>query len=358
MTKIYAFYLPQYHPIAENDKWWGPGFTEWYNVVTAKKLFRGHEQPNLPGELGFYDLRTNETRLAQAQLAYEHGVDGFIYWHYWFGGGKRLLNIPFDKVVESGTPDLPFALAWANHSWYKKTWDKNGKNTLLLEQSYSGREDFENHFYDMLGAFRDSRYIKVNGKLLFVIYMNFDTCGDFISTWRNLAVENNLPGFYFVARDSDSRNFDALIECGFDGIYNDDVFNIHHHYSKYKKAFLYICREYLGMPTIIDYKAAISYMINEDCQKDNVIPTIAPNWDHSPRSGRKAIILSRSSPEIFKILVKKALKIVLRKNPENRIIFIKSWNEWGEGNYLEPDLKWGRSYLNAMKEAVREFGEV
>jgi hypothetical protein len=358
MTKILAFYLPQYHPMVENDKFWGPGFTEWHNVVRAKSLFYGHAQPHLPGELGFYDLRTHETRLAQAELACEHGIDGFLYWHYWFGAGKRIMNGPFDEVVKSGSPDFPFALAWANHSWYKKNWQKEGDNTLLIDQTYHGRADFENHFYDMLEAFRDSRYIKLNGKLLFVIWDNFDKCGDFINVWRKLAVENGLPGFYFVARDANSRNLDKLMEVGFDAIYNDDVLNIHHNYPIYKKIFLHIFRKYLKIPTIIDYKSAINWMITDNCQKNNVIPVIAPNWDHSPRSGRSAFILTRSNPKLFKILVNKALTMVQRKNPENRIIFVKSWNEWGEGNYLEPDERWGRAYLIALRDAIAEFDEM
>ena len=138
MARFIAFYLPQYHIIPENNEWWGPGFTEWTSVARAKPLFRGHKQPHIPADLGFYDLRVPETREAQAQLAKEAGVEGFCYWHYWFGNGKRLLERPFTEVVSSGKPDFPFCLAWANHSWYKKQWDlkAKGKDILLIEQKY------------------------------------------------------------------------------------------------------------------------------------------------------------------------------------------------------------------------------
>ena len=156
--KVIAFYLPQFHPVKENDEWWGSGFTEWHNVVKAKPLFRGHYQPKLPADLSFYDLRLPETREAQAQLAREAGVYGFCYWHYWFGNGKRLLERPFDEVVASGKPDFPFCLAWANHSWYAKTWDPNKPDRLLIEQLYPGKEDNEKHFYKVLPAFKVPSY--------------------------------------------------------------------------------------------------------------------------------------------------------------------------------------------------------
>src|SRR5574344_483297 len=141
-ARVLAFYLPQFHPTPENDAWWGKGFTEWTNVGNAKPLFRGHYQPQVPADLGYYDLRVPETRVAQADMAREYGVEGFCYWHYWFGNGRRLLDRPFTEVLESGNPDFPFCLAWANHSWYKKLWDPKapGKDTLLIEQKYSGVE--------------------------------------------------------------------------------------------------------------------------------------------------------------------------------------------------------------------------
>lgn len=158
-ARVLALYLPQYHPVPENDMWWGKGFTEWSNVTKAKPLFRGHYQPKLPTDLGFYDLRLPEVREEQAKLAKEAGIEGFIYWHYWFGNGKRLLERPFNEVLESGKPDFPFALAWANHTWSTKTWKsaigETAKKGVIMEQTYPGIEDYTEHFYYALKAFKD-----------------------------------------------------------------------------------------------------------------------------------------------------------------------------------------------------------
>ena len=160
--KVIAFYLPQYHSIPENDEWWGKGFTEWTNVGRAKSLFKGHYQPRVPADLGYYDLRLPETRVAQADLAKQHGVDGFCYYHYWFENGKRLLERPFTEVLESGSPDFPFMLCWANESWHSKFWDYNGvsQKKLLIEQVYGNEKEYEAHFYAVLDSFKDKRFIQ------------------------------------------------------------------------------------------------------------------------------------------------------------------------------------------------------
>ena len=356
MARFIAFYLPQYHPTPENDEWWGKGFTEWVNVAKARPLFRGHKQPHIPEELGFYDLRLEETRIRQAELAKEAGIEAFCYWHYWFGNGKRLLERPFNEVLDSGKPEFPFCLAWANHSWYKKLWDPKapGKDKLLIEQAYPGIEDYVLHFNTMLPAFKDPRYLKVNGKLFFVIYdpMNFADCHLFIETWQKLAKENGLNGFYFVGTDSDCRNKDAILAKGLDATYNDDTKNIHHHLSLLNKVRLLIQRKLFHLPTVFKYKDACKYMIIDGCKDNNVIPTIAPNWDHSPRSLHNALILTESTPSLFKSLAEKAIEIVKNKPKEEQIIMIKSWNEWGEGNYMEPDTEFGRGYIDALREAI------
>ncbi len=358
MARFIAFYLPQFHPTPENDKWWGPGFTEWHNVAKARPLFRGHKQPHLPADLGFYDLRLPETRETQAELAREAGVEAFCYWHYWFGNGKRLLERPFNEVVSSGKPDFPFCLAWANHSWYKKKWDPNakGKDKLLIEQTYPGIEDYKNHFDTMLPAFKDKRYVRVNGKPLFFIYdaRHFDDISTFVQTWRKLAQENGLNDFYFVGTDFDGRFKDEIISKGLDAVYESDSINIHHNLNIVKKAYLYFQREILKRPTVFEYKDAIKYMITPLCKENNIFPTITPNWDHSPRSGSRAMILNHSTPELFKKLVLEAIETVKDKPKDEQIIVIKSWNEWGEGNYMEPDTEFGHGYLNALKDAIEE----
>ncbi|WP_304343809.1 glycoside hydrolase family 99-like domain-containing protein [Chryseobacterium koreense] len=358
MARLIAFYLPQFHQIPENNKWWGEGFTEWINVAKARPLFKGHHQPNLPSELGFYDLNSPDIRTRQAELAREAGIEGFCYWHYWFGNGKRLLEMPFSEVVKTGKPDFPFSLGWANHSWYKKLWDPDnpGKDKLLIEQKYGGQHDYILHFNHLLDAFHDDRYIKVNGKLFFIIYdpLNFEDVTNFMNIWQNLAKENGLNGFYFVGTDFDSRNKQKILSLGFDAIYNNDTFNIHHKCSNITKGIHLLKRKFLKMPTVFDYRKAIDFMVIDDCKNNGVIPMIVPNWDHSPRSGANAIILKNSTPAYFKKIAKFAIDIVKNKPEEEQIILIKSWNEWGEGNYMEPDLKYGKGYINALREAVEE----
>lgn len=357
MARFIALYLPQYHPIPENDEWWGKGFTEWTNVAKAKKWFKGHHQPHIPADLGFYDLRLPIVREQQAELARGAGIEGFMYYHYWFGNGKRLLDTPFNEVVSSGKPDFPFCLCWANHSWYKKTWDPNSKskNILLQGMAYS-EQDFIDHFYALLPAFKDERYIRINGKLLFGIYTikGFDDCPNFIKTWRKLAEQNGLGDFFFIGEDADSRQKEKKLSYGMDAIFNDDGINIHHKYPTWKKVLLYLGRKYLGRPTQIPYKKAIKYMINSDCENRETIPVVIPNWDHSPRSGKNAFILTKSKPEYFQELVEQAIDVVSKKPEEEQIVIIKSWNEWGEGNYLEPDLEFGHGYLDALKNAIQK----
>jgi hypothetical protein len=309
----------------------------------------------VPADLGYYDLRLPEVREQQAQMAREAGIEGFCYWHYWFGNGKRLLERPFNEVLASGKPDFPFCLGWANHSWERKLWNKEGNSDILIKQIYPGTDDYINHFMTMLPAFQDKRYIKVNGKLLFVIYNSIENptaIKEFIRIWRQLAAQYGLIDFFFVAEDSDARNKENNIALGFDAIYDNNVFNIHHHLNIIKKVALYIHREWFNHPTVFQYKKAINYMVTERAKERDVIPVIAPNWDHSPRSGGKAILLHNAQPKYFKQLICRTLEIVKNKPSEEQIIFIKSWNEWGEGNYIEPDCEYGTGNLQALKESI------
>lgn len=357
MARFIALYLPQYHPIPENDEWWGKGFTEWTNVARAKRLFPGHKQPRIPTELGFYDLRLPEVREQQAELAREHGVEAFCYYDYWFGNNKRLLERPIDEVIKTGKPEFPFCLSWANGSWYNKKWDPKapGKDKLLIKQEYQGEKDYESHFYALLEAFKDARYVKINGSLFYMICEPFDTTGEiktFIQCWRRLAKINGLGDFFFVGQDTDSRHKKELLDMGFDAIVNVDVKNVHHHFPTWKKVALLLIRKVLRIPTVVSYKKAIDYMVIEDCRSREVIPSVSPNWDHTPRSRHNGFVLTGATPQLFKKLVIRAIGMVKEKPKEEQIIIIKSWNEWGEGNYMEPDMLYGRGYLEALKEAI------
>lgn len=360
--RIIAFYLPQYHPTPDNDKWWGKGFTEWTNVGKAKPLFRGHYQPKVPADLGYYDLRLPEARAAQAELAKEAGIEGFCYYHYWFGDGKQELELPFNEVVRTGEPDFPFCLCWANESWHAKFWDKDGKASskkLLIEQQYLGHEDNVKHFYSLLPAFKDKRYMTVDGKLIFVIYKPFEfDVSEFIQDWQQLAAENGLKGFYFIALlngphwNLSKDKIEKALILGFDAVNTVRLGCAYSQRSFCKKVIQRIYRILTRMPILARYEDAFPQFIAKDDEISNVYPTIIPNWDHTPRSGRNGYVLIDSTPELFRKHIRQVLDIVMGKKEHDRIIFLKSWNEWGEGNYMEPDLKYGKRYIEALQQEL------
>jgi hypothetical protein len=356
-AKIIAFYLPQFHPIPENDTWWGKGFTEWTNVGKAKPLFKGHFQPRVPADLGYYDLRVSETRKAQADMAREHGIEGFCYWHYWFGNGKKLLERPFQEVLNTKDPDFPFCLAWANESW--KGFDHGLKDRkILIEQLYPGVEDYKNHFYHVLPAFRDDRYIKINGKPIFMIYkpLSHPDVKIFIETWRNLAKENGFKDIHFVGHLNDlNRNISEVFNVGVDAVNPTRITNYTmFHRSLFQRSFEFLRRKIFKTPMRYPYNLMAKYFLNEiEDSNENVYPSIIPGWDHTPRSGKDGLVITDSSPELFLLHVSKAVKLVENKMEDNKLIFLKSWNEWAEGNYVEPDITSGKQYLLAIKSAVQ-----
>lgn len=354
-ARVIGIYLPQYHPFPENDEWWGKGFTEWVNVVSAKPLFKGHYQPHVPGELGFYDLRIPELREQQATLAREAGIEGFCYWHYWFGDGKRLMEMPFNEVVKSGKPNFPFCLAWANHSWYAKTWDNRAKDKLLIEQKYDDDEGIKEHFMTLLPAFKDPRYICIDDKPIFMVFkpLQVKNAKLFIDTWNKLAVENGLKGIYFIGQCS-REQIREVIESGYDAVNHEEVNSIHAMQSSFIRAMKQLMIRVLRRPRCYDYSKAMKNMLIEEDRQDNVFPTLCPNFDHTPRSGARGLVLTNSTPRAFYRHIKDTLSYVKDKDYDKRVIFVKSWNEWGEGNYMEPDRKFGKGYIEAMRKALDE----
>ncbi len=349
-----AFYLPQFHPIPENDNWWGKGFTEWTNVGKAKRYFTGHYQPRVPADLGYYDLRVPETRQAQADMASKYGIEGFAYWHYWFGNGKRLLERPFNEVLVTGKPDFPFCLSWANETW--KGFDHGLFNrNVLIEQTYPGDKDFENHFYEVLPAFLDKRYIQVHGKPLFLILKPFDIphSKSFIEQWQNLAIRNGLKGIYFVGQTIRFEEYNSILEMSFDAV---NVLRLQD-FMRFGRSFPVlvidkILNELFGLPNIYNFKQVIKHFTGNEDKEINCIPTVLSGWDHSPRSGKRGLILYNATPKLFEQHVAAILEEIKHKPFEDRLVFIKSWNEWAEGNYMEPDLKYGTGFLDALKRAV------
>lgn len=350
--RVIAFYLPQFYPTPENDEWWGKGFTEWTNVRKAQPLFNGHDQPKIPGELGYYDLRDIKIREQQAELARRGGIEGFCYWHYWFNG-RRLLDRVFSEVIESGKPDFPFCLCWANHSWYKKTWDKSKGDKLLIEQTYGGEEDYKRHFEAMLPAFKDPRYITVDGRLLFGLFAptDFHEFRLFASVWNNLAHKNGLAGFHFFGYTTCPWYYNKIMTAGYDSVVMDYVRTVTNTRSLFYRLVKHI-QTRMGLPHPVKYIDYVKKSIPLFDANLNLFPSIDPNFDHSPRSGSKGTILFNSTPELWGELCDGIFDKTASRQRQDNIVFIKAWNEWGEGNYLEPDARHGMAYIDVLKQAI------
>ena len=351
---ILAYYLPQYHPFTQNDEWWGKGFTEWTNVGKAKPLFKGHYQPKVPTELGYYDLRMPEVREKQVELAKEAGVTGFCYWHYWFGNKRQLLNEIIDDVIESGKPDFPFCFGWANESWKAKQWNKDGSgDKMLMEQVYGGKQDYKEHFDYALNAFKDPRYVKVDNKPVFLIYRPDLVPDDFVPYWNKLAKEAGFDGILFIGRinrlisrkDCEKKHITNYTEERWASAYETD--------TKWNKLKIRLMSKLKHVRVAVNYKTYKNRFIHEEEDlKENFFPCMIPNWDHSPRSKRGALVMIDPEPKYFYEHALQLLRLVCKK--KNQVVFLKSWNEWGEGNYMEPDIKYGKGYIEYLRKAIEQ----
>lgn len=360
--KIIAFYLPQYHPFKENNEWWGEGFTEWTNVAKAKPLYKGHYQPKVPADLGFYDLRLPDVRESQATLARQAGIYGFCYWHYWFGNGKQLMNRIFDEVVESGKPDFPFCLGWANHSWYAKLWNKDdtSRDKLLIEQTYP-EGDVVLHYKKLRKAFHDTRYIKIDKAPLLFIFDPINCPQTYITQLQTLAKEDGFEnGLFLVANITLRKNSkEDFLKKGYSAVTYQRLTKDSSKSKLYRiksKLHEIIRQKIFHRPLITDYNQAIKYLIQPDIDRaDDVFPCLIPNWDHTPRSGSKGALFKNANPKNFKKLILRALPIIMRKPENRRYLFLKSWNEWGEGNYMEPDLRYGKGFIKSLEETLAQY---
>ena len=345
---VIALYLPQYHPIAENDEWWGKGFTEWTNVTKALPLYRGHAQPNLPSDFGFYDLRVPETRAAQAAMASEYGVDAFCYYHYWFGNGRRLLERPFEDMLGSGKPDFPYMLCWANQTW-SGVWH-GLDDRILMEQVYPGLADERAHFECVLRAFKDPRYLRVEDKPVFMVYQPEDLpdSRSFSERWRQWAKDAGLPGLYLIAEHGNP--FWDAAGAGFDAFTNKTPFKRRREWTPWDQPVQKIRNRYLdflGRPSIFDYRSMIEFFVPSSASP-LAIPVVLPNWDNTPRSGVRGVVLEGGTPEAFGDMLDKAFERCAGRNSPDRFLFVKSWNEWAEGNHLEPNRRYGTGYLQQL----------
>lgn len=357
-ARVLAFYLPQFHPIPENDAVWGKGFTEWTNVVQARPLYRGHYQPKIPADLGFYDLRLSEVREAQAEMAINAGIEGFAYWHYWFGNGRMLLQRPFEEVLASGKPSFPFCLSWANHSWMTKTWKKGNafqKDPMIMEQLYPGIDDYINHFEYCLPAFKDSRYVTVDGEPIFIVYapMDIPNVKLFTSTWHKLAKKSGLKGIHLVGLRYGKYSVEDILEMGFDAVNDRNMGSALQELDNYKLVYRIKAKlRRFGFPARYDYRKMIKQILTEDDLRPDVYPTIISGYDRTARAGANTVILDHYDPQAFRMHVKLTLDTVADKDFDHKIVLLMSWNEWGEGNYLEPDLRYGHSFLDVLKSEL------
>lgn len=349
-ARVIAFYLPQFHPIPENNQWWGPGFTEWTNTAKARALFPGHVQPHIPADLGFYDLRLPAARQAQADIARQYGVSAFCYWHYWFAG-RRILERPFAEVLESGQPDFPFCLGWANQTW-TGTWH-GAPDKILIEQTYPGPEDDRRHFDLLRPAFEDPRYFRVNGKPLFYIFRPEELPDPraFAERWRDMAEKAGLGGIYLVCEISDLLGFGPKgkppEEYGFDaGVY----IRLPADNNRSNILKMRLRRKLLKWPEAYPY-LTVPVTRPAGYEASNIYPCVYPNWDNTPRSGRAGLVIRGSSPEHFRVHVEHAISQLEAHGEQERLLFVKSWNEWAEGNYLEPDLEHGHGFLKVIRDS-------
>jgi lipopolysaccharide biosynthesis protein len=354
-----AINLPQFHPIPENDLWWGKGFTEWTNVTKAKPLFEGHYQPHLPADLGFYDMRLMETLMAQAELARQYGIHGFCYYYYWFNG-KRMLNAPLDKMLSEGKPDFPFMCCWANENW-TRTWDGQ-EQQILIKQEHSFEDDLLHIRFLIKSYFSDSRYIRVDDKPFFVIYRPslFPDIKKTVGIWREEAEKAGLKGLYlgymqsFNFKSSPSEfGFDCAIE------FQPDFKNLPAPETPSQKEKLLkklgISESVHFRNTLISYPKYVNNLLALNQPTPDTYKTVSPMWDNSARRQSGATIFTESSPGAFEQWLSHAAKLSMEAQNPEPFLFINAWNEWAEGNHLEPCQKYGLGYLQATGRVLSKY---
>lgn len=343
---VLCYFLPQFHRIAENDAWWGLGFTEWTNVRKARPNFPGHDQPRMPTTLGYYDLLDPSVRARQVELARAHGITGFCYYHYWFHG-KRMLEQPLEAVLRSGSPDFPFCVFWANESW-RRTWD-GGQNEILMLQQHD-REDDLAFIRHLLPVFADKRYIRVRGQPLLMVYRvdNLPNAPDTFDRWREACIRHGeLPPFIVIAStayNGSPLQFGADASVGFPP----------HRLSRQWMADTSIAAHPDFAGALLDYRK-IATLLSTEAESEHLhFQCVVPRWDNTARRQRDGTIFAHASPERFEAWLRRALIRARRDLPAGqRLVFINAWNEWAEGAYLEPDQHFGAQFLQAALRARR-----
>ena len=363
--KIIAFYLPQYHTFPENDKWWGKGFTEWNSVRSATPLFKGHSQPRVPLNENYYDLTELKSLEWQAEIAKKYGIYGFCHYHYWFEN-VQLMHKPTDLMLQNPSVDIPFCLCWANHD-FSRAWANKSKE-ILLKQTYGDQEEWIKHFFYLLPFFKDKRYIRINNKPIFIIYLpqNISCLEDLITVWEKFALDNGLEGITLIYQDGSYNHLNystgELFDFGIE--YQPNIANKEElTTTKYKVIRgLNILAEKIPplrcklTSMTLDYDKVWNRILNRTPLDNKMIPGAFVDWDNSPRHKNRGSLLLGVSPEKFKFFLTQQIKHtkdVYKKD----MIFLFAWNEWGESGYLEPDTRNGYKMLEAVKEALEENDE-
>ena len=370
--KIIAFYLPQFHEIPENNEWWGKGFTEWTNVRKAKPLFKGHQQPRVPKDGNYYNLLDDDVKRWQVDLARKYGIYGFCFYHYWFDG-HLLLEKPVEQFLENETLDLPFCLSWANPPW-SKTWVSRS-DQVLIDQEYDGSERWKAHFYYLLPFFRDKRYIKNEGKPLYIIYEpeQIECIEEMLKYWEELAIKEGLPGLEFAYQYYQSGNTDKRMRELFNyDIEFQPIYSLQEPITNTKKFSEKILRKIDGIYYSVtgrklseilmknvrkhDYDEVWSAVLQREPKDEKSVPGVFVDWDNTSRRPNGGRVFVGGNPEKFKNYLK--IQIQRTKEVYNKdFMFLTAWNEWCEGSYLEPDEKNGHAYLEAIRDALTSTNE-
>jgi hypothetical protein len=347
---LLAYYLPQYHPTPENDKWWGRGVTEWHNVSRAVPQYPGHYQPRLPGELGYYDLRQTENIARQIELASTHGIYGFAYYYYWFDG-KRLLDRPLDAFLNDANLDFPFCLCWANESWTRR-FDGNSSEVIMVQNE--SVESYRDFIESVKPYFADKRYVRIQGRPVLIIYRPslVPDSEKVLAHWRAFCQEAGLGNPYIIGVKENTFDRD-LLPLGYDAQSEFHPGTVFRYCKEITSEFHFMDDNFRG--TILDYADLVKNKRYLNSKAGKLYRAIMPMWDNTPRRINKPVIYEGASPELYK----EWLKDILRETRENReldapFVFVNAWNEWGESTYLEPDRKYGYAYLQATREAIEE----
>ena len=347
--RLIAFYFPQFHRIPENDRFWGEGFTEWTMIKRARPNFVGHYQPRIPAELGYYDLNNVEVMEKQASLAKQYGIYGFCYYYYWFHG-KRVMDMPLERLLKTGKPDFPFCLCWANENWTRR-WD--GRNDLVMLKQEHSDEDDRAVIKDLMRYMKHPNYIRVNGKPLLLVYRVgiFPNIKRTTKIWRDLCRKEDIGDIYLAMCETFEHSVENIppSKYGFDASVefppHDDFIKIIQPPSKMLNL------NYKGI--IGDYRDSIIHRVKKPFPGYTRFRGLITGWDNTPRRQNNSSTFVNSSPGAYQAWLEAMLNFTLEHNSgDERLVFINAWNEWGEGTYLEPDQRYGYKFLEATRKAI------